>query len=87
MLTQRSNDPVPADARPATVLVVDDQANARDLLCAELTALGFEVVSAADGEEAWQRFCSQTPDVVITDMASRFELPQHHHWLSDSWWR
>lgn len=58
-----------AAARPATVLVVDDQANARDLLCAELVALGFEVVPAADGEEAWRRFCHQTPDVVITDMA------------------
>ena len=69
MLTQSSDEPDTTDARPAMVLVADDQANARDLLCAELAALGYEVVSAADGEEAWRRFCAQTPDVVITDMA------------------
>ena len=69
MLTQSSDEPDTADARPAMVLVADDQANARDLLCAELAALGYEVISAADGEEAWRRFCAQTPDVVITDMA------------------
>ncbi len=79
MLTQSSNEPDTVAARPATVLVADDQANARDLLCAELAALGYEVVSAADGEEAWRRFCTQTPDVVITDMSLHFAIPQHHH--------
>ncbi len=52
-----------------TVLIVDDQERARDLLSAELKEAGFSVVSAADGEEGWQSFCRAAPSVVVTDMA------------------
>ena len=51
-----------------TVLVVDDQLQARKLLGAELEEAGFAVVEAADGEEGWRSFCERRPDVVITDM-------------------
>ena len=52
-----------------TVLVVDDQQRARDLLAMELSEAGFQVITAADGEEGWQAFCERPPDVVVTDMA------------------
>jgi len=52
-----------------TVLVVDDQQRARDLLAMELSEAGFQVITAADGEEGWQTFCERPPDVVVTDMA------------------
>ena len=52
-----------------TVLIVDDQERARELLGAELREAGFSVVSAADGEEGWQTFCRTAPSVVVTDMA------------------
>jgi DNA-binding NtrC family response regulator len=52
-----------------TVLVVDDQLQPRRLLIDELEQAGFIVTAASDGEEAWQSFCQQAPDVVITDMA------------------
>jgi DNA-binding NtrC family response regulator len=52
-----------------TVLVVDDQERARNLLAAELEEAGFAVLEAADGEEGWARFCEASPAVVITDMA------------------
>ena len=51
------------------VLVVDDQLQPRRLLIDELEGAGFTVTAASDGEEAWQSFCRQAPDVVITDMA------------------
>ncbi len=51
------------------VLVVDDQIQPRRLLIDELRSSGFEVLAASDGEEAWQRFCNDSPDVVLTDMA------------------
>jgi DNA-binding NtrC family response regulator len=52
-----------------TVLVVDDQERARDLLGAELQDAGFSVLAAADGEEAWKAFCQTGAEVVVTDMA------------------
>ncbi len=52
-----------------TVLVVDDQQRARDLLGAELSDAGFTVVTAADGEEGWQTFCETGASVVVTDMS------------------
>lgn len=35
----------------------------------ELEDAGFTVTAASDGEEAWQSFCQEPPDLVITDMA------------------
>jgi len=52
-----------------TVLVVDDQQRARDLLGAELSDAGFTVITAADGEEGWQTFCETGAGVVVTDMS------------------
>lgn len=51
-----------------TVLVVDDHARPRRALATELRDAGFEVLEAADGSEAWRRFCERSPDAVITDM-------------------
>jgi DNA-binding NtrC family response regulator len=51
-----------------TVLLVDDLVRPRRALAAELEDAGFAVVQAADGKEAWRRFCERKPDVVVTDM-------------------
>ncbi len=50
------------------ILVVDDQPLARRVLATELEDAGFEVIIAGDGREAWERFCADAPDLVITDM-------------------
>ena len=42
----------PGDFRPATVLVVDDEPIIGDLLAWMLSRAGYNVVAAADGEEA-----------------------------------
>ncbi len=51
------------------ILVVDDQIKPRRLLINELEEAGFTVIAASDGEEGWNRFCADDPDLVITDMA------------------
>ena len=51
-----------------TVLVVDDEANIRDLVSLYLTAAGYTVVTAADGLDALDRFRSDRPDLVILDI-------------------
>jgi DNA-binding NtrC family response regulator len=52
-----------------TVLVVDDQQRPRELLSAELEDAGFTVLTAADGEQGWERFCQSEASVVVTDMS------------------
>ena len=51
-----------------TVLVVDDRANLRRALANELVDAGFCVVEACDGRDAWARFRTDPPDLVITDV-------------------
>ncbi len=51
------------------VLVVHGQARRRQILVAALKKSGFGVVEAGDGEEAWSRFCADSPDLVVTDLA------------------
>ncbi len=54
------------------VLVVDDDAVCRDLLCEYLRALGHEVQPVSDGEEAWSALQRRDYDAVITDL----EMPR-----------
>ncbi len=51
-----------------TVLVVDDTAPLRKLITSVLTTLGIGIIyTAADGDEGFDVFCENNPDVVITD--------------------
>lgn len=50
------------------VLVVDDEAPARELMCAALQANGIEAVAAASGAEALQRLPSLQPAALVLDL-------------------
>jgi len=50
------------------VLVVDDEPQIRRALSINLRARGYEVDTAASGEEALQRAAARVPDVVILDL-------------------
>jgi diguanylate cyclase (GGDEF)-like protein len=50
------------------VLIADDDAPSRLLVCAAVERLGHECAEAGDGEEALARFHELGPDVVITDL-------------------
>jgi two-component system chemotaxis response regulator CheY len=49
------------------VLVADDSAVPRLIMERNLTALGHEIASAVDGDEAWALYQSFAPDVVLSD--------------------
>ena len=53
---------------PGRILVVDDDAGIRTLFASVLTAAGYEVSSAADGDRALEVLGRQAADVVITDL-------------------
>jgi twitching motility two-component system response regulator PilH len=50
------------------VLVAEDNADSRDLLCMLLENEGYVVVTANDGEKAIQLLDEIKPDVIITDL-------------------
>jgi two-component system response regulator AtoC len=52
----------------ARVLVVDDEANLRKILSAQLKREGYDVVTASDGEQAMAELTAHGADVLITDM-------------------
>ncbi len=56
------------DMAGASVLVVDDEPMVREVLERYLSAEGFAVGLATDGEEALARFDEDTPDLVLLDL-------------------
>ena len=50
-----------------TILSIDDSASMREILHATLTAAGWQVSVATDGEDGLERALRQTFDLVLTD--------------------
>lgn len=74
-------DEAPTPARPPkapvqllqgseTILLVEDEGNVRELLCQMLRSKGYEVLEAAQGEEALRlgKSCTKPIHLIITDM-------------------
>jgi two-component system KDP operon response regulator KdpE len=55
-------------AKQPKILIVDDEPQILRALRAGLTAHGYAVVSAADGEEALDKAAAELPDAVILDL-------------------
>ena len=53
---------------PATVLVVDDSADTRAVLCRTLAGRGYRVVEAADGSQAVEVALRKCPDLILMDL-------------------
>lgn len=54
--------------RKEKILVVDDEASIRRILETRLSMIGYDVVTAADGEEALAVFRKTQPDLVVLDV-------------------
>ena len=50
------------------ILVVDDEASIRRILETRLSMIGYEVITASDGEEALESFRHEDPDLVVLDV-------------------
>src|SRR5882762_8170261 len=53
---------------PVRVLVIDDEENQRTALAEMISALGFAVATAADGEEALEQHLARAADLIVTDL-------------------
>jgi len=50
------------------ILVVDDEASIRRILETRLSMIGYDVVTAVDGEDALNAFRSSAPDLIVLDV-------------------
>ena len=53
---------------PIKVLIADDDKEILDVMQKKITQAGYSVVTAADGEEAWEKVKSEVPDVILLDL-------------------
>jgi CheY-like chemotaxis protein len=59
--------PRTADRQPR-IMVVDDEANIRELLTQEFTEAGYQVTTASNGREALARVRADRPDLIVLDV-------------------
>ncbi len=55
-------------SRPSKILIVDDEPFNVDYLEQELEDLGYETVSAKNGQEALERVAAESPDLILLDV-------------------
>ena len=53
----------------ARILLIEDEAPVREMLCDELSVQGHNVIEAKNGEEGLQKFLEAKPDIVLCDRA------------------
>ena len=51
-----------------TVLIADDEKDVADIMSKKIAAAGYVVVTAYDGQEAWDKIKSESPDVIVLDL-------------------
>ena len=52
----------------ADILVVEDEADLRELIVEEVGDMGHSVIEACDGKEALLRLATQAPQVILSDI-------------------
>lgn len=57
-----------ADTKNKTVLICDDEPNIRESIRYAVEKEGFGYVLASDGNAAYEKACSEKPDLIILDV-------------------
>jgi two-component system chemotaxis sensor kinase CheA len=71
-LAKPGQGPEARPAAPRRLIVADDSFTTRTLVCTLLSARGYDVTPAADGEEAWRLLQERGADLVVADV----EMPR-----------
>ena len=50
------------------VLIADDEKDVLEIMKKKVSAAGYDVVAAYDGEEAWMKIVEESPDVILLDL-------------------
>ena len=50
------------------VLMADDEPEVLEIMAKKIAANGYKVVNACDGQDAWEKIQSESPDIIILDL-------------------
>ena len=50
------------------ILIADDETEILEIMAKKIAERGYVVVTAADGEEAWEKIQSESPDIIVLDL-------------------
>ncbi len=53
---------------PIKILMADDEEDILSVMAKKISKEGYQVVTACNGQEAWDKIQSESPDVVILDL-------------------
>ncbi len=56
------------NTRPVKILIADDEEVIREIMAKAIASQGYEVITACDGQEAWGKIVSLSPDIIILDL-------------------
>jgi len=63
-------------AHPVKILIADDEDAILEIMARKVASQGYEVTTAKDGMEAWDKIVSEVPDVVVLDL----NMPKMDGW-------
>ncbi|MDE2222400.1 MAG: response regulator [Candidatus Omnitrophica bacterium] len=58
------------------ILIADDEEAVIEILARKISAQGYHVITAKDGQEAWDKINSEMPDVIVLDLT----MPKMDGW-------
>jgi len=50
------------------VLIADDEEDIREIMAKKVAKKGYDVITAQDGEDAWNKIKSESPDIILLDL-------------------
>ena len=63
-------------AHPIKILIADDEDVVLEIMAKKIASQGYEVITAKNGQEAWDKIVSDLPDIVILDL----NMPKMDGW-------
>src|SRR5262249_46242944 len=61
---------------PIKILVADDEEVVLEIMARKIASHGYQVISAKDGQEAWDKIVAESPDMIILDL----NMPKMDGW-------
>jgi DNA-binding response OmpR family regulator len=63
-------------ATPIKILLADDEDAVLEIMAKKVSLAGYKVITASDGQEAWDKIVSELPDIIILDLT----MPKMDGW-------
>ena len=72
-------------ARSPVVLIVEDDADSREMYSLALSVMGFQPLTAATADDAFARACDSHPDAIVADVTLAGDRSTSHvGWIRQS---